>query len=117
MTSSDTPDPRAEVQAAIEQVLSTERSAEAALAAARDDARATVAAAGERAAAVAARARQRVGALHARCALSLQSAVSAIEQSAAADATDMACDETRLRQFVERVARRLISDDNDRGDR
>jgi vacuolar-type H+-ATPase subunit H len=103
-----------EVQAAIEQVLSTERRAAGALDAAREEARQSVAAAAEQAARIAQRARQRIGAMHERCAHHLAAAIGAIERSSLADATELQCDEARLGRLVERVATGLIRDEHDR---
>jgi len=103
----------AEVQAAIEQVLSAERRAAGALDTARERARVTVAAAAEQAARIAQRARVRITAMHERGARSLASAVGAIERAATVDAEGLQCDEARLARLVERVAVGLIRDEHE----
>lgn len=103
----------AEVQAAIERVLGTERQAVGALDAAREQARATVADAAEQAARIAQRARQRIAVMHERSTAKLRSAIATIEQSASADATELQCGEPQLQRLVERVASELISDEHD----
>jgi hypothetical protein len=103
----------AEVQAAIEQVLSAERRTEGTLNTAREQARVTVAAAADQAARIAQRARKRIAAMHERGATSLQSAVGAIERSSMIDATELQCDEARLQRLVERVALGLLRDEHD----
>lgn len=103
----------AEVQAAIERVLSTECEAVGALDAAREQARATVADAAEQAARIAQRARQRIAVVHERSAANLRSAIATIEQAASDDATELRCGEPQLQRLVERVAGGLISDEHD----
>jgi vacuolar-type H+-ATPase subunit H len=113
MSARDNTDLEADVQAAIEQVLSAERGTEAALEQARAQARKTVAAAADRAARIAARTRDRIAALHERCARELQTAIGAIESSAAATGRDVTCGEEGVQRLVRRVAGRLIRDDDD----
>ena len=114
MKSKEESGPGTGVQAAIEQVLSTERRAVGALDAAREEARQSVAAAAEQAARIAQRARQRIGAMHERGARSLASAIAAIERSAMLDAGELQCDEARLGRLVERVATGLLRDEHGR---